>query len=145
MGRLRRNNLGISGMNQRKRWLTNSTKGMHLCLAYYQRIWNMPQGTSALGRALLSLSPGQIPVWLTLVFFVSYTVAMRDLLCKVYNKLYCFLGYAEMRLILGYQSGGQGCARITFYIREGSAPCLLHLYRPLRLLPLKCQHHGKSL
>jgi len=42
---------------------------------------------------------------------------MRDFLCKVYDKLYCFLGYADMRLMLGYESGGKGCARICFYIR----------------------------
>ena len=39
---------------------------------------------------------------------------MRDFLCKVYDKLYCFLGYADMRLIPGYESGGKGCARISF-------------------------------
>jgi len=32
---------------------------------------------------------------------------MRDFLCKVYDKLYCFLGYPDMRLILGYESGGK--------------------------------------
>jgi len=26
---------------------------------------------------------------------------MKDFLCKVYDKLYCFLGYAVMGLILG--------------------------------------------
>jgi len=29
---------------------------------------------------------------------------MRDFLCKVYNKLYGFLDYADMRLICDYQS-----------------------------------------
>jgi len=47
---------------------------------------------------------------------------MRDFLCKVYDKLYCFLGYADMRLILGYESGGKGCARIAFYIKGGVRP-----------------------
>ena len=42
---------------------------------------------------------------------------MRDFLCKSYDKLYCFLGYTDMRLILGYESGGKGCAKISFYIR----------------------------
>jgi len=28
--------------------------------------------------------------------FFCYTVVMRDFLCKVYDKLYCFLGYADM-------------------------------------------------
>jgi len=46
---------------------------------------------------------------------------MSDFLCKVYDKLYCFLGYADMGLILGYESGGKGCARISFYIR-GAPP-----------------------
>jgi len=41
---------------------------------------------------------------------------MRDFLCKVYDKLYCFLGYVDMRLILVYESGGKGCAWISFYI-----------------------------
>jgi len=53
---------------------------------------------------------------------------MRDFLCKVYEKLYCFLGYADMRLILGYESGGKGCARISFYIRVASPPISLILY-----------------
>ena len=53
---------------------------------------------------------------------------MRDFLCKVYDKLYCFLGYADMRLILGYQSGGKGCSRISFYIRVASPPISLILY-----------------
>jgi len=44
---------------------------------------------------------------------------MMDFLCKVYDKLYCYLGYADMRLILGYESGGKGCARISFFIRGG--------------------------
>jgi len=42
---------------------------------------------------------------------------MRDFLCEGYDKLYSFLGYADMRLILGYESGDKGCARISFYIR----------------------------
>jgi len=37
-------------------------------------------------------------------------VAMRDILCKGYDKLYGFLGYANMRLIPGYELGGKGCA-----------------------------------
>ena len=47
---------------------------------------------------------------------------MRDFLCKVYDKLYGFLGYTDMRLILGYESGGKGCARISFYIRVAWPP-----------------------
>jgi len=39
--------------------------------------------------------------------FFCYMVAMRDFLCKVYDKLYCFLSYADMQLILGYESGGK--------------------------------------
>jgi len=50
---------------------------------------------------------------------------MRDFLCKVYDKLYRFLGYADMRLILGYESGGKGCARISFYKRVASPPISL--------------------
>jgi len=42
---------------------------------------------------------------------------MRDFLCKGWDKLYGFLGYADMRLILGYESHGKGCARIALYIR----------------------------
>jgi len=42
---------------------------------------------------------------------------MRDFLCKGYDKLYGFLGYTNMRLILRYESGGKGCARISFYLR----------------------------
>ena len=53
---------------------------------------------------------------------------MRDFLCKYYDKLYCFLGYADMRLILGYESGGKGCPRISFYIRGPSPPISLILY-----------------
>jgi len=49
---------------------------------------------------------------------------MRDFLCKVYDKLYYFLGYADMRLILGYELGGKGSARISFYIR-GLRPLFL--------------------
>jgi len=56
--------------------------------------------------------------------FFCYTVAIRDFLCKVYDKLYYFLGYADMRLILGYESGGKGCARISFDIR-GLRPLFL--------------------
>ena len=69
---------------------------------------------------------------------------MRDFLCKGYDKLYCFLGCAEMRLILGYESGGKGCARIFFYIRGAPPPISFHLSRPLHLQRLKSQHHGKS-
>jgi len=47
---------------------------------------------------------------------------MRDFLCKVYNKLYGLLGYADMRLILGYESGGKGCASISFNIKGGLRP-----------------------
>jgi len=32
---------------------------------------------------------------------------MRDFLPKVYDKLYCFVDYADMRLILGYELGGK--------------------------------------
>jgi len=42
---------------------------------------------------------------------------MRDFHCKGYEKLYGFLGYANMRLILGYELDGKGCARISVYIR----------------------------
>ena len=52
---------------------------------------------------------------------------MRDFLCKVYDKLYYFLSYADMRLILGYESGGKGCARISFYIR-GLRPLFLSFF-----------------
>ena len=69
---------------------------------------------------------------------------MRDFLFKIYDKLYCFLGYADMRLILGYESGGKGCARIFFYIRRASPPISFHLSRPLHLQQLKSQHHEKS-
>jgi len=55
-------------------------------------------------------------------------VAIWDFLCKVYDKLYCFLGYADMKLILGYESGGKGCARISFYKRVASPPISLILY-----------------
>jgi len=53
---------------------------------------------------------------------------MRDFLCKVYDKLYYFLGYAGMRLILGYESGDKGCARISFYIRGAPPAISLILY-----------------
>ena len=53
---------------------------------------------------------------------------MWDFLCKVYGKLYYFLGYADMRLILGYESGGKGCARISFYIKGASPLISLILY-----------------
>jgi len=46
---------------------------------------------------------------------------MRDFICKTCHILYCFLGYADMRLILGYESGVKGCARISFNPRAGSA------------------------
>jgi len=59
---------------------------------------------------------------------------MRDFLCKVYDKLYCFLGYADMRLILGYESDGKGCARIFFYIRGGFSPYFLDSLRYLVFL-----------
>jgi len=59
---------------------------------------------------------------------------MRDFLCKVYDKLYCFLGYADMRLILGYESGGKGCARIFFYIKGGFAFYFLDSLRYLVFL-----------
>jgi len=49
---------------------------------------------------------------------------MKDLLCKAYEKLYRFLGYADMRLILGNESGGKGSTRISFYIR---GLCILFL------------------
>jgi len=42
---------------------------------------------------------------------------MRDFLCKDYNKLFGFLGYADMQLLLGYESDGKGCARISYSIR----------------------------
>ena len=40
---------------------------------------------------------------------------------KDYDRLYCFLGYADMRLIEGYESGSKGCARISFY-KKGPRP-----------------------
>ena len=80
-------------------------------------------------QLLFSRSPDEIHAGITLVFFFfCYTVAMRDFLCKVYDKLYCFVGYADMRLILGYESGGKGCARISFYIRGAPPPISLILY-----------------
>jgi len=66
---------------------------------------------------------------------------MSDFLCKVFDKLYCFLGYADMRLILVYESGGKGCARISFYIKGASPPISLHAPRPLHLQSLKLQLH----
>ena len=48
----------------------NSTNSTHLSLDHYRRILNRPQGTSAVGRALLSRSPGEIRVGITLVFFL---------------------------------------------------------------------------
>jgi len=53
---------------------------------------------------------------------------MRDFLCKSYDKLYGFLGYANIRLILGYESGSKGCARIYFYVRGLRPPISLVLY-----------------
>jgi len=50
---------------------------------------------------------------------------MRDFLWKVYDKLYCFFGYGDMRLILEYASCGKGCARISFNIKGGFAPYFL--------------------
>jgi len=66
---------------------------------------------------------------------------MRDFFCKVYDKLYCFHGDVDMRLILGYESGGTGCARISFHISGGIAPDFLHAPRPLHLQSLKLQLH----
>jgi len=43
---------------------------------------------------------------------------MRDFLSNVYYKLYCMLGYADMQLILGYECGGKGSARISFFIKD---------------------------
>jgi len=73
--------------------------------------------------------------------FFCYTVAMRDDLCKAYDKLYCFLGYADMRLILGYESGDKGCARISFYRRGVPPPFSFDAPRPLHLQSLKSQLH----
>jgi len=58
---------------------------------------------------------------------------MKNFLCEVYDKLYCLLGYADMRLILVYESGGKGCARVSFIIMGASPPVLCHLSRPLYL------------
>jgi len=70
---------------------------------------------------------------------------MRDFLCKVYDKLYCFLGYADMRLIPGYESGGKGCARISFYIRE-LRPLFPWLSPPgMGLPPFLCHRLASSL
>jgi len=66
--------------------------------------------------------PDEIRVGITWGSFLCYMVAMRDFLCKVYDKLYCFLGYADMRLILRYESDGKGCARICFYKRGAPPP-----------------------
>ena len=73
--------------------------------------------------------------------FLCYTVAIRDLLCKGYDILYGFLGYTDMRLILGYESGGKGCARISFYIRELGPLFFFHASHPLHLQSLKLQLH----
>jgi len=62
---------------------------------------------------------------------------MRDFLCKGYDKLYGFLGYADMQLILGYESGGKGCARISFYYLSGNS---LHNY--VRGI---CHHGGEHI
>jgi len=59
---------------------------------------------------------------------------MRDFLCKVYDTLDCFLGYADRRLIQGYESGGKGCARISSYIQGGVAPYFLGSLRYLVFL-----------
>ena len=42
---------------------------------------------------------------------------MRDFLSKGYDKVYGFIGYVNMRLMLGYELGSKGCARIHFYLR----------------------------
>ena len=55
--------------------------------------------------------------------------------------MYCFLGYADMRLILGYESGGKGCAWISFYIKGAPPPISFHAPRPLHLQSLKLQLH----
>jgi len=47
---------------------------------------------------------------------------MKDFLCKVHDKLYCFLSYADMGLILGYKSDDKGSARISFYLKGTSPP-----------------------
>ena len=65
---------------------------------------------------------------------------MRDFLCKGYDKLYGFLGYANMQLILGYESGGKGCTRISFYIRVLHLLFPWPLSHPLHLRRLKSQH-----
>jgi len=44
--------------------------GTHLSLDHYRRIGNSPQGSSALERALLSQSPDEIRVGITLVFLL---------------------------------------------------------------------------
>jgi len=50
---------------------------------------------------------------------------MRDLLCNVYDKLYCFLGYTDMRLILGYESGGKRLCYDFLLYKGGSATFFL--------------------
>jgi len=47
----------------------NSMNGTHLSLDHYWGIRNRPQGTPALGRALLSQFPGVIHLRITLVLF----------------------------------------------------------------------------
>jgi len=55
----------------------------------------------------VSRFPDEIRVGITWCSFLCYRVAMRDFLGKVYDKLYCFLGYADMRFMLGYELGGK--------------------------------------
>ena len=46
-----------------------------------------------------------------------------------------------MRLILGYESGGKGRARISFYISGAPPPHFRHASHPLHLQSLKLQLH----
>ena len=47
---------------------------------------------------------------------------MRDFLCKVYDKLYCCLCYADMRLILGCESGGKRLCEDFLLYKGGLRP-----------------------
>jgi len=60
---------------------------------------------------------------------------MRDFLfCKLYDKLDCLLGYKDMRLILAYESGGKGSAKISVYIKEAAPPIFLQAQRGILCL-----------
>jgi len=81
-------------------------------------------------KLVVTRSPDEIRVGITLVFFLLLHGCYEGFLCMVYNKLYCFFGYADMQLILGYESGSKGYARISFYIR-GAPPLIAFTLRAL--------------